>query len=221
MLMHEWIRYRNQQVKRSSDGDMAEPDEHAPRGDELAPEPAADAADAEADRAVADQGADPRAQEAEPTEDPGPAAEPELEMVAAEPAQAPTEDAESTDRDREEVIASLQEELERAGQSMGERVQQLQARQKQLPIDVGDAADERDDDRPRQASETRQELVQRLLDPTLTLREAALLLDVCPTTVRRYTNRGLLNCFRTPGNQRRFHLSGVLDFMERRERGEV
>ncbi|NLO08237.1 MAG: helix-turn-helix domain-containing protein [candidate division WS1 bacterium] len=51
----------------------------------------------------------------------------------------------------------------------------------------------------------------------MTLREVALLLDVCPTTVRRYTNRGLLNCFRTPGNQRRFHLSDVLDFMERRE----
>ncbi len=220
MLMHEWIRYRNQQVTRSSDGDVAEPDEPAPQGDELAPEPAADAADAEADRAVADHVADPRAA-AEPTEDAGPAAEPELEIVAAEPAQAPTEDAESTDRAREEVIASLQEELERAGQSIRERVQQLQARQKQLPIDVEDASDKRDGDRPRQASETRQDLVQRLLDPTLMLREAALLLDVCPTTVRRYTNRGLLNCFRTPGNQRRFHLSDVLDFMERRERGEV
>jgi excisionase family DNA binding protein len=105
---------------------------------------------------------------------------------------------------------------------MKDRLKQLQARQRQLPIDVEELEEEElDEDRPRRASETRQQLVQRLLDPTLTLREAALLIDVCPTTVRRYTDRGLLNCFRTPGNQRRFHLSEVLEFMERRERGEI
>lgn len=64
--------------------------------------------------------------------------------------------------------------------------------------------------------ETREELVQRLLDPELTLEETARLLDVCPTTVRRYTNKGLLRCFRTPGNQRRFRLSDVFEFMEHR-----
>jgi len=37
---------------------------------------------------------------------------------------------------------------------------------------------------------------------------------VCPTTVRRYTNRGVLKHYRTPGNQRRFKLSEVLVFME-------
>jgi excisionase family DNA binding protein len=62
--------------------------------------------------------------------------------------------------------------------------------------------------------ETRQELVRRLLDPPLTLEEVARLLGVCPTTVRRYTNRGSLRHFRTPGNQRRFRLSDVLEFME-------
>ena len=64
--------------------------------------------------------------------------------------------------------------------------------------------------------ETREELVQRLLDPELTLEETARLLDVCPTTVRRYTNKGQLRCFRTPGNQRRFRLSDIVEFMGHR-----
>ena len=64
--------------------------------------------------------------------------------------------------------------------------------------------------------ETREELVQRLLDPSLTLEETARLLGVCPTTVRRYTNRGHLRHFRTSGNQRRFRLSDVLEFLENR-----
>jgi excisionase family DNA binding protein len=64
--------------------------------------------------------------------------------------------------------------------------------------------------------ETREELVQRLLDPPLTLEEAARLLGVCPTTVRRYTNKGQLRHFRTTGNQRRFRLSDVMEFLESR-----
>lgn len=62
--------------------------------------------------------------------------------------------------------------------------------------------------------ETREQLLQRLLDPQLSLEEAARILNVCPTTVRRYTNRGLLPHVRTAGNQRRFRLSDVLSFME-------
>ena len=62
--------------------------------------------------------------------------------------------------------------------------------------------------------ETREDLIQRLLDPTVSLEEAARILNVCPTTVRRYTNRGVLKHFRTAGNQRRFRLSDVLVFME-------
>jgi excisionase family DNA binding protein len=62
--------------------------------------------------------------------------------------------------------------------------------------------------------ETREDLIYRLLDPSLTLEEAARLLGVCPTTVRRYTNRGLLHHYRTPGNQRRFRLSDVLTFLD-------
>ena len=64
--------------------------------------------------------------------------------------------------------------------------------------------------------ETREELVQRLLDPPLTLEETARLLGVCPTTIRRYTNKGMLRHFRTSGNQRRFRLSDVLEFLDTR-----
>ena len=64
--------------------------------------------------------------------------------------------------------------------------------------------------------ETRDELLERLLNPALTLAQTSRLLGVCPTTIRRYTNKGLLRHFRTNGNQRRFHLMDVLDFLERR-----
>lgn len=71
--------------------------------------------------------------------------------------------------------------------------------------------------RPAARKETREELLARLLDPELTLEEAAQVLNVCPTTVRRYTNRGILPHFRTMGNQRRFRLSQVLAFLESQE----
>jgi excisionase family DNA binding protein len=63
--------------------------------------------------------------------------------------------------------------------------------------------------------ESRRELIERLLNPTLTLEEAARVLGVCPTTVRRYTNRGVLPHHRTVGQQRRFRLSDVLAYLER------
>ncbi len=66
----------------------------------------------------------------------------------------------------------------------------------------------------RQFKESRLALIERLLDPTLSLEDTARLLNVCPTTVRRYTNRGQLRHQRTPGDQRRFRLSDVLAFME-------
>ncbi len=62
--------------------------------------------------------------------------------------------------------------------------------------------------------ETRNDLLERLLDPPLTLEDAARILNVCPTTVRRYTNKGVLPHFRTVGNQRRFRLSDIIAFME-------
>ncbi|MEJ5253333.1 MAG: helix-turn-helix domain-containing protein, partial [Armatimonadota bacterium] len=59
-----------------------------------------------------------------------------------------------------------------------------------------------------------------LLNPSLTLEDTARLLGVCPTTVRRYTERGLLNHYRTPGNQRRFRLSDVIAFLEARQQAQ-
>ncbi len=66
--------------------------------------------------------------------------------------------------------------------------------------------------------ESREELIQRLIDPILTLEEVARILNVCPTTVRRYTNRGVIAHQRTAGNQRRFRLSDVLAFLEQQSR---
>jgi len=72
--------------------------------------------------------------------------------------------------------------------------------------------------RSAKRTETREELLNRLLDPILTLEETARMLEVCPTTVRRYTNRGILPHERSKGNQRRFRLSSVLAFMESQSR---
>jgi excisionase family DNA binding protein len=69
--------------------------------------------------------------------------------------------------------------------------------------------------------ETREELLSRLIDPTLTLEETAKILEVCPTTVRRYTNKGILPHERSQGNQRRFKLSRVLAFRDAQMRGDV
>lgn len=62
--------------------------------------------------------------------------------------------------------------------------------------------------------ESRNDLVRRILDPELSLEETARLLGVCPATIRRYTNRGWLPHHRTQGGQRRFRLSGVVQFVE-------
>jgi len=66
----------------------------------------------------------------------------------------------------------------------------------------------------RPLTETREEIVQRVLDPELTLHEAAALLNVSKATVRRYTDQGKLICSRTRGGQRRFKLSDVLTVLE-------
>lgn len=64
---------------------------------------------------------------------------------------------------------------------------------------------------------TRENLIENLLDPIISLDEAAVILNVCKTTVRRYTNGDKLECLRTPGNQRRFRLSKVLEFLEEKD----
>ena len=68
--------------------------------------------------------------------------------------------------------------------------------------------------------ESRKTLIERLLNPTLTLEETARVLGVCPATVRRYTNRAILPHFRTVGQQRRFRLSDVLSFLEQQYIGK-
>lgn len=102
-------------------------------------------------------------------------------------------------------------------ESFRDRLEAVLAHQTQLPLDIEarQAVSRGVEGSPRA---TREELVQRLLDPTLTLEEVSVLLGVCRTTVRRYTDRGVLRCFRTPGNQRRFHLSDILDYMEQQSR---
>jgi excisionase family DNA binding protein len=62
--------------------------------------------------------------------------------------------------------------------------------------------------------ESREELIRRLVDPELNLEEASRLLGVCPSTVRRYTNREWLEHHRTKGGQRRFRLSNIVNFLE-------
>lgn len=69
--------------------------------------------------------------------------------------------------------------------------------------------------------ESRQQLIERLLDPTMTLEDTARVLGVCPTTVRRYTNRGVLPHYRTLGQQRRFRLSDVLAFLEKQQKQAI
>lgn len=207
MLMHEWIKYRDAQIKRAAKpgtgaaGDGAEAQETTSPPEQAAAqtEPAAPAS-----AEVAGQPTSPDTADATP--------------VAAEDAQETRADAESTNREKEALLRQLHNELLASGRNLQGRLQALQGRQKQLPMDVDGAAQAGERGRPKGASETREDLVRRLLDPTLTLRETALLLDVCPATVRRYTDRGVLSCYRTAGNQRRFRLSDVLDFIERRER---
>jgi excisionase family DNA binding protein len=69
----------------------------------------------------------------------------------------------------------------------------------------------------RKSKIDREELIDKLLDPVISLEEAATLIGVCKTTLRRYTNSGELECIRTPGQQRRFKLSQVLEFVKTRE----
>ena len=66
-----------------------------------------------------------------------------------------------------------------------------------------------------ESDDGRRDLLNRLLDPVLELRETALLLNVCTATVRRYTDSGLLRHRRTKGNQRRFKLSDILSFLDK------
>ena len=92
--------------------------------------------------------------------------------------------------------------------------------QQPLPMDLGAAAARlaRRVGRPP-LTESRDAIIRRLLDPDLTLHEAAAILNLSKATLRRYTDQGKLICQRTGGGQRRFKLSDVLALLE--QRGEA
>jgi len=69
--------------------------------------------------------------------------------------------------------------------------------------------------RIRLKPETRRQFLERLRNSQLSLHEVSILLRVSRATVRRYTDTGRLQCVRTPGGQRRFHLRDVESFNRR------
>ena len=95
--------------------------------------------------------------------------------------------------------------------------QLIRSAKEQIPLPLEFVEDPKVGRRRRSSELTREELLQRLLEPLLTLGETAKILDVHPATVRRYANKGILPHIRTPGNQRRFKLSDVLRFLQDRE----
>ena len=175
MLMHEWLRYRDRQVKRE--------------------EPPAEEEAALAEEAPAL---------------PLPVAEAEAEPEAAAPV--------AVERPRPPARVPAAPPDLQAPEFQTRRLQTLLGRQQRLPLEVEEEPARRGN---QPARESREGLIERLLDPVLSIEEASTLLGVCATSVRRYTNRGVLKCFRTPGNQRRFRLSDVLDFMEKQQAPDV
>lgn len=84
--------------------------------------------------------------------------------------------------------------------------------QRTLPMELGPRSRGRGGRRP--ITESREEIIRRLLDPELSLHEAAAVLNLSKATVRRYTDHGKLPCLRTEGGQRRFRLSALLVFLD-------
>lgn len=81
-------------------------------------------------------------------------------------------------------------------------------------MELGRAAVGRKKGGRRPLTETREEIIRRLMDPVLTLHETAAILNLSKATIRRYTEQGRLPCQRTAGGQRRFRLSDVIALME-------
>ena len=204
MLMHEWLRHRDRHLGR----------EAPPEAEAAAPEPEAEAAPANVEgeakstpaEAVAEALELLRSLPAEAETAPEEAGPETLQMLPeVAPAEAP--------RPAPVRVPTAPSDL-RAPEVQSRRLQLLVGRQQRLPLEIVEVEPPV---RSAAASESREELIERLLDPVLSIEETSTLLGVCATSVRRYTNRGVLKCFRTPGNQRRFRLSDVLDFMEKQQ----
>lgn len=93
--------------------------------------------------------------------------------------------------------------------------------QRALPMELGPQGRRRGGRRP--ITESREEIIRRVLDPELSLHEAAAVLNLSKATVRRYTDQRKLACLRTEGGQRRFRLSALLGFLDEQSqaRGET
>lgn len=213
MLLHEWLQYRDKRIKRLRDEMDKQTQEQAP--EPIEPEAAPEVLHAEAEAPFASSHLP--VQEAKPVARPRSAAAEDAASEATPVRSGITAEQQPARPGAPKTARELLEALQ-PSRDLRTRLEAVLARQRRLPL--SDFEEEAARARRRRVVETREQLVERLLDPTLTLQEAALLLGVCPTTVRRYTNRGILKCFRTPGNQRRFKLSDILEFMERRETAE-
>jgi len=118
-------------------------------------------------------------------------------------------------------VSDVWEAAERSTQSrksVKEEVKPLQ--QKRLPgieriTKTPSASQENASSRQRSVQgESREDILERLVNPTITLEEAAKIMGICKATVRRYTAKGILPHYRTPGNQRRFKLNDIINFLE-------
>ena len=203
MLIHEWMRYRDKHLARPE----GEGEETRPETQEAeAPEAPAEETEETEETEEAEEEKEEGGTEAQMWAEVAALAKEVSDDWAARTAPQP---AAPVRRAPTAVLLDLPEQQSR-------RLQTLLGRQARLPLEVEEllAPARRG---PLEPAESREELIERLLDPILSINEAAVLCGVCPASIRRYTNRGVLKCFRTPGNQRRFRLSDVLDFMERQQ----
>jgi len=96
------------------------------------------------------------------------------------------------------------------------------SRSRELDADLADEVRQRQElleQAERESPEAeRTRLLRELLDPELSLQQTAVLLGVSVTSLRRYTDSGVLPHLRTAGNQRRFRLSQVLGFLAERSK---
>jgi excisionase family DNA binding protein len=99
-------------------------------------------------------------------------------------------------------------------QRLGDWIRYVRDHAEEVPAKAGQSTVDFDrtskKTRQRVKPETRAQLLERLVNPQISLHEASVLLRVCPATVRRYTQSGRLPHVRTAGGQRRFRFRDVM-----------